>query len=172
MSKADLIKEQLQITRMVVNGTMADVSNEQAAAAPGGKAHPIGANLAHLIMSEDFIVNGTLKGGQPVMMSTHAGKTGVSEPQPAPGGDRDAWAQRVKVDVPALREYAKAVHEATDAYVSGLGDADLERTIEFGPMGQQPVSNVLTLITIVHASNHIGEVSALKGLAGAKGYPF
>ena len=56
MSKADLIKEQLQITRMVVNGTMADVSNEQAAAAPGGKAHPIGANLAHLIMSEDFIV--------------------------------------------------------------------------------------------------------------------
>ena len=172
MSKAQLIKQQLDITRMVVNGTMADITTDQAMAAPAGKAHPIGANLAHLIMSEDNVVNGALKGAQPLMLSTFAGKTGVSEPPPAPGGDRDGWAKRVQVDIPALREYATAVHEATDTYVSGLSDSDLERTVEFGPMGQQPISNVLSLIAIVHASNHIGEVSALKGVAGARGYPF
>ena len=39
-------------------------------------------------------------------------------------------------------------------------------------MGEQPVSTVLGLIVIVHPSNHIGEVSALKGVFGETGYGF
>jgi hypothetical protein len=172
MSKADLIKQQLGITRMIFDGTMADVTDSQCAKLPGGIAHPIGATLAHSVMSEDFVVNMMVKGGQPLMMGPFANKTGVSEPQPMPGGDTFGWAQRVKVDLPALKEYAKAVYAATDEYVDGLSDEELDRKMQFGQMGEQSISSVLTLITIVHPSNHIGEVSALKGLEGAKGYPF
>ena len=172
MSKADLIKQQLGITRMVFDGTIADVTDSQCAKVPAGVAHPIGATLAHSVMSEDFVVNMMVKGGQPLMMGAFAGKTGASELQPAPGGDRFGWAQRVKVDLPALKEYAKAVFDATDEYVGSLSDEELDRKIDFPGMGPTPISGVLTMITIVHPSNHIGEVSAMKGLDGAKGYPF
>ncbi|HEY8765874.1 MAG TPA: DinB family protein [Dehalococcoidia bacterium] len=172
MSKADLIKQQLGITRMIFDGTMADVTDSQCAKLPGGVAHPIGATFAHSVMSEDFVVNMMVKGGQPLMMGPFANKTGVSEPQPMPGGDVFAWAQRVKVDLPALRQYAQAVHKATDEYVAGLSDEDLDRKIDFVEMGPTPISSVLTMVAIVHPSNHIGEVSALKGMEGAKGYPF
>ena len=30
----------------------------------------------------------------------------------------------------------------------------------------------ITMTSVIHPSNHIGEISCLKGLQGAKGYPF
>ncbi len=173
MSKAELIKQQLGMSRMVFDGTMVGVTDSQCAKIPGGVAHSIGSLLAHSVISEDFVVNTMVKGGQPLMAGAFAGNTGVSEPPPPPGSpDVLAWANRVKVDLPAFKEYAKAVFAATDEYVSGLSDADLDRKMPFPNMGEQPVSSILTMLAIIHPSNHIGEVSALKGLEGAKGYPF
>ncbi len=173
MSQKDLLSQQLQITRMIVDGTLGDVAADQVMHTPGGKAHPIGATYAHAVMSEDAVVNGLLKGGAPLMASSFAGKTGVSDPMPGFGeGDLFAWANSVKIDMPALKAYAKAVHAGTDGYVAGLSEADLDRKIDFGGMGPTAVSGVLTMVAIVHPSNHIGEISALKGVGGAKGYPF
>jgi hypothetical protein len=170
MSKADVLKEQLGISRMVVDGTVADIAQDECNKLPGGKAHPIGALYAHMVMSEDFVVNGMIRGASPLLMSTFAGKTGVSEPPPQPVSLE--WATKVQVDLSALKEYDKAVRAATDEFLAGASDADLERKIAFGQMGEQPVSTVLGLIALVHPSNHIGEISALKGVYGAKGYPF
>lgn len=173
MSKKDLLKNQIQITRMVVDGTLGDVSSDQVMRAPGGKAHPIGATYAHAVLSEDGVVNGLLRKQQPLAATTFEGKTGISEPMPAFGeGDLFEWASKVKVDMPALREYAKAVHASTDQYIADLSDDDLDQKVEFGGMGPTPISGIITLTAIVHPSNHIGEISALKGLGGAKGYPF
>jgi DinB superfamily len=172
MSRTDLLKSQLQMTRMVVDGTLADVNAEQVMRTPGGKAHPIGATYAHTVISEDFVVSSMLRGQQPLLATSFAGKTGVSEDPPPFGGDLFSWAQKVKVDMPALRQYAQAVHKATDEYVASLSDEDLDRKIDFVDMGPTPISGVLTMLAIVHPSNHIGEISALKGIGGAKGYPF
>jgi len=145
MSKADLIKQQLGITRMVFDGTMADVTEGQCAKLPGGVAHPIGATLAHSVMSEDFVVNMMVKGGQPLMMGAFANKTGVSEPQPMPGGDTFGWSQRVKVDMPALKEYAKAVFAATDEYVGGLSDEELDKMREAVTRLAQRLKNIIAV---------------------------
>jgi hypothetical protein len=172
MSKADALKEQIQMTRMVFDGTIADVSGDDCGKLPGGTAHPIGALYAHSVMSEDFVINTMVRGGAPVMMSSFAGKTGVSEPPPAFGGDLHSWAMKVQVDLDALKKYDKAVRAATDEYLAGASDEELSRKINFGNMGDTAISSIIGLISIVHPSNHIGEISTLKGIYGGKGYPF
>lgn len=173
MSKKDMLKGQIAITRMVIDGTMADVNPEQVMKAPGGTAHPIGATYAHSVLSEDAVINGMLR-KQPMIATTDfEGKTGTSDPMPAFGeGGLYDWACDVKIDLPKVLEYAKAVHAQTDKYIDDLSDDDLSQKVEFGGMGQQSIADVITLIAIVHPSNHIGEISALKGVGGAKGYPF
>lgn len=173
MSKKEMLQQQIGIARMVVEGTLGDVTAEQVAHMPPGNAHPIGALFAHDVMSEDAVVNGMLRNEQPLMASTFAGKTGADKPMPQFGEPgMNEWARSVKIDMPALKEYAKAVRAATDSYIAGLSDSDLDKTMEFGGMGQQSIANIITLLAIVHPSNHIGEVSALKGIGGGKGYPF
>ena len=128
MSTKDLLAQQIGITRMVVDGTIGDVSNEQVAHVPDGIAHPIGATYAHAVMSEDAVVNGMLRKQQPLMAADFAGKTGVDKPMPQFGEPgMNEWARSVKVDMGALKEYAKAVHAQTRLYIGDLSDADLEQ---------------------------------------------
>ncbi len=175
MDAISLLRQQVEEAREVLDGTMADVTPQQVHWSPPGKANPLGATYAHTIMSEDMVVNGILKGGAPLAMSTFAGKVGISEPYPMPGqGDLFEWAKRVKVDLPALREYGKAVRVATDAYLTSLSPGDLEKPLDLSNLGlgQRTVGWMLTTILLTHGSNHCGEISCLKGIQGAKGYPF
>ncbi len=114
-----------------------------------------------------------LVGRQPLGMSAFAGKTGVSEPPPMDGA-WDEWARRVKVDLPALKQYAQAVYNNTLDYASSLKPDDLDREIDlsnFG-LGKQSLAWVMTNGVVGHVASHCGEISCLKGLQGAKGYPF
>jgi len=111
-----------------------------------------------------------------------AGRTGVSDPPPGPGDDWatrfEAWCRRVRVDLPAFRAYAKAVYEATDAYLAtlpaALPDAELSREVDLSAMGmgKKTVGFVLDNALLGHAYCHCGEISAIKGVQGKKGYPF
>jgi hypothetical protein len=113
-----------------------------------------------------------LRGSTPLLMGEWAGKTGASEPPPPPGGDTFGWANRVKVDLEATQKYAQAVYANTEAYVSSLSAEDLERIVDIPGFGKEPLAYFLSIAAVIHPSNHIGEVSALKGVQGAKGYPF
>ena len=112
------------------------------------------------------------------MAGPWAGKTGVSEPQPGPGDDYEArfaaWSRRVRVDLPAFRAYSKAVYEATDGYLASLADSELARELDLSGMGmgKQAVGFFLAAALIGHAYCHCGEISAIKGVQGKKGYPF
>ncbi len=76
------------------------------------------------------------------------------------------------MELPAFREYARAVYAATDAYVGGLSEAALERKVDTGFIGEQTVAFVLTNIAAWHVAEHGGEIAALKGVQGLKGLPF
>ncbi len=78
------------------------------------------------------------------------------------------------MDLAALAVFAQAVYAATDAYVSGLNDADLARPFDLTPLGLGPqtVASALSIIALNHVGNMTGEISCLKGLQGARGYPF
>src|SRR5437764_14663133 len=117
---------------------MADVTQVQAEFAPPGIANPLGATYAHVVWSEDMQVQGMFRQVPPLFASTWAGRTGLSEPMPAPGPEwagYAAWARRVKVDLQALHQYASAVAAETDAWIATLGDADLDRPLDLSGVG-------------------------------------
>ena len=87
-----------------------------------------------------------LKGGVPLWDSSWKGNMGLSEPRPPRGQPWEDWARRVRIDMPKLREYAKAVFAALVGFFLG--------------------------VMCTHCANHTGEISTLKGLQGLKGYPF
>ncbi|MEX0801305.1 MAG: DinB family protein [Dehalococcoidia bacterium] len=172
---AAFIRGEFDNAHNILNLTIQDVTSEQAHWSPPGKATPVGAQLAHIVTSEDMLVNGFVKGGPPLFATTFAGKTGMSSPPPAPsaGGWAD-WASSVEIDLGALSEYGKAVFASTDEYVGSLDEAGLERELDLSAfnLGKQSVSWFLSNVLAWHVNAHCGEISCLKGLQGAKGYPF
>jgi hypothetical protein len=182
-----LVREQLRAAWETLEGTAQDVSPEIANWIPPGKALPIGASYAHAIFSQDETVNGMMRGGKPLYAAEFAGKTGASELQPAPetagSGTVDpedwgrafaAWSRRLRVDLPLLHAYGAGVFDATDAWLATLSDADLKGPVDLAPIGLGPstVAFVLTNFVIGHTFCHTGEIAALKGIRGLKGYPF
>jgi hypothetical protein len=167
-----LLRQQFQIGHQFLEGTMQDVAADHAHWTPPGKAQPLGANYAHIVVSEDGLINMLLKGTPPLMASEWAGKIGLSEmpPQAPPWDD---WAGRVRVDLAALRPYAQAVYEATDSYLASLADEDLSRPLDLSAvgLGQQTVGSFLSIL-IFNVHTHTGEIACLKGLQGLQGYPF
>ncbi len=172
MNAIELFCSQIAASREIVQGTVADLTQELCDHRPEGTANPIGACYAHLLTSEDFIVNMILRGRQPLMMGEWAGKSGMSAPPPGPGGDHHAWATSVKLDIAQAREYAKAVYKATDDYLNSITPEDLDVEIEVPGLGKHPRAYFLGVGALIHPANHVGEISALKGVQGAKGYPF
>jgi hypothetical protein len=174
MDAVGLVRSQYQGAHGLLEATMKDVTPEQAHWAPPGIANPLGATYYHVVAAEDVLLNSRAWGKQPLAAGDFAGRTGASEPAPRPGPGLDEWARRVRIDLPALRAYAKAVFANTDAALAALSPDDLEKPIDlssFG-MGQQPMHALVAGIVLQHINNHLGEISCLKGLQGAKGYPF
>ena len=172
------IRAQMKSAHWLLEETLSDVSDEMVRFAPPGKALPIGAAYVHYVTGEDWMVHSVFKGVAPLMAGPWAGRTGASEPQPGSGDDWasrfEAWSRRVRVDLPAFRAYAKAVYEATDGYLATLADPELTREVDLSAtgMGKQTVGFILDNVLLGHAYCHCGEISALKGVQGKKGYPF
>ncbi len=84
MNAIEALRTQINASHEIVEGTVADLTQELADHQPEGTAHPIGACYAHLLTTEDFIVNMVLRGQPPLMMGEWADKSGMSAPPPAP----------------------------------------------------------------------------------------
>lgn len=171
MSRAQLLRDQLKIAHAALEDTMQDVTQEMLGRMPPGTANPLGERYAHHANGEDTLVNLFLRGSAPFMSSSWQGKTGISEPR---FGSDPQYARRVHVDLGPARAYAKAVFEASETYVGSLSDADVDREVDltalgFGPV---PVSWVLSRLVIGHVYEVHGEIAAVKGALGAKGYRY
>ena len=172
MDAVSLLSQQIRTAHEVVEGTVADMTAEQAQWNPAGKAIAAGPLYVHVSAAEDLFLN-MVVGRQPLAMGAYAGKTGVSEPYPIQGG-YDEWAKRVEIDLPQLREYVQAVFKNTEDYVAGLNAEALDKELDLtsAGFGKMSLAAFITMTSVIHPSNHIGEISCLKGMQGAKGYPF
>ena len=172
-----LLRQQIRLAHEALEATMAGVTPAMAHAVPPGIANPLGATYAHLVCSEDMLIQGMLKQSAPLAASAFAGATGLSEPMPAPGPDWSRypdWTRNLRIDLESLQRYAQAVYSATDAYLEGLSDADLEQPMDlsFVGLGQQTLGVMLSVLVLYHIGTETGEIACLKGLQGVKGYPF
>ena len=170
MDAIDAIKLAYAGSHQWYQGTIADVTSDAATHVPEGVAHPIGAIAAHIVQCEDVMVN--LLRGKPSIWERDGwgDKLGLSlvvdiEPQVA---------RSYQCDPLKLSEYAEAVYQNTDAYLSTLRPDDLDKEIDLTEAGLGKMGVGEFLLTMLLGNNyaHTGEISALKGVMGKKGYPF
>lgn len=156
----------------ILEQTIADCQQETLdKSLPGATITSVGSVYAHVVFSEDEILHGMLQGKPGLYRAQKwASRTGVEPPSTA--DFKAEWGRTVKMNLPAFREYAKALYGATDAYIAALSDADLERRVETGFVGKQTVAFVVSNILGWHVAEHNGEIAALKGVQGLKGLPF
>ncbi len=166
----DTHREALHWAFNLLELVMADVSQDQAHWSPPGIANPIGATYAHAVCEMDALVK--MLAGKPILFETiWAGKTGISEPRLNQDFE---WVRRVEINLDLAREYARAVYQRTDEALAELSPADLEREIDLtaNGLGVQTIGWCLSALVTGHLHNMAGEISALKGLQGIRGYPF
>lgn len=168
MNAVSLLRMQLDDAHNLLESTVGDLSSDRLHYLPEGRALPVGAAYAHVIFSEDILVQ-VLKGQEPLFET--GTPTGASEPMPnfmKGWEDYAAWTKRVRFDISGLREYAKAVYANTDAYLATLNEADLDKA---GPFGDKSLAYFISRAVVGHVDNLTGEISAAKGLQGLQGYP-
>lgn len=175
----ELVRQLLKDAHETFEGTMQGVTEEVAHWQPEGKALPIGAAYAHAVIAEDMLLNGMIKKSPMLVEQGWGEKMGLSEPHPANDENWEAgfaaWTKSVKVELPKLQEYAQAVYKQTDDYLAGLTDKDLiNQKVDLSGwgMGEWALGRFVHRLLIGHIDNLCGEISAIKGLQGLKGYPF
>jgi len=161
------IRESFQQAHWWLTGTMEGVTAEVAHYQPAGVAMPIGAEYVHVAVSEDYFVS-LLQGRAPLMMSH---PTGANSPPPS---DQPwiGWSRTVRVDLDQARAYHQTVYAQTDAFLQSLTDAELEQSFDASAVGLGVMTWGSLLSTLrLNVLCHAGEISAIKGLQGLKGYP-
>jgi hypothetical protein len=175
MDSVALLREALADAHASLERTVAGLDQAALDWVPPGTANPIGATLAHVIVSEDMVTNVILAGGPPLMATSFAGRTGLSEPMPMPGPDWAGyadWARRLRVDLTVLLAYAHAVWASTDAFLAGLAPVDVARDVDLSMLGQghRTLGWAILRLTCSHTDQITGEIACLKGLQGRGGY--
>jgi len=173
MNTVELLQYSLGSAFGILGDVTGDLTQEQADWLPPGIANPIGALYWHTLSGADEVVYRWALGQAPLRQRDGWDEQvlTVSAPEPEPGGDYLAYMRALRVDLPALHEYARAVHGTVQGWLGSLTPEDLERTLET-PIGELNLGQLLETFVIWHVNAHCGEISALKGCQGARGYPF
>ena len=84
---------------------------------------------------------------------------------------QDEHYSELKINLPAMREFAAAVAKETDEFLTNASEDELMKEID--ALGQKtPAITFLANIGLTHVAGHWGEIAALKGVQGLKGLPF
>jgi hypothetical protein len=173
MNSVEMLQYSFDNSVGILGQVTADLTQEQADWLPPGIANPVGATYWHTASSVDFIVHVWCRGQQPLSETDGWRDRALSHavPEPDHGGDWQTYMRAIRVDLPVLHEYSRTVGAAVEDWLASLTDEDLEHTLET-PVGELSLAQVLATFVVWHIDAHCGEIAALKGCQGAKGYPF
>jgi len=172
MNAVDVLKNAFGGAHMWYQGTVADLTEDQANMVPPGVTSPIGALIAHILHCEDVMINQIIR-GQPPVWEQDGWKGKV-------GGelflDIDAEAARAYTcNLPAMSAYGQAVFASTEAFLDSLKDGDLDQELDLVPLGfpsNMTMGAFLAQMLLGNTYAHTGEISSLKGSMSMKGYAF
>lgn len=176
---SEMARQSLKDAHQTLEDTMKDVTSKVAHYKPAGKALPIVAAYAHVIISEDLMLSSWALKKKALIEGAWAKKTGLSVMHPNMDQDWEKnyveWIRVVKADMTQLRKYAKAVYAKTDREFAAMTDKDMTSLMVdlsgFG-MGKWPMLRFTMRFLLSHVDSLTGEISTVKGLQGLKGYPF
>jgi hypothetical protein len=198
MNTVELIQYSLGFAFEVLEYVVSDLTQEQADWLPPGNAIPIGALYWHTVGYADQLVHEwgmapfrhvtfeewlearrvkhDLGMGQAPLRHSAGWQEKVVIALTPENPEDPYWDVRnvregLRVDLPVLHDYARATAQTLQSWVASLTPEDLERTIPT-PIGDYNLGRYLEFFVIWHISVHCGEISALKGCQGLKGYPW
>lgn len=157
MNTVDLLKYSVETAFGILGMVTADVTQEMADWRPPGKASSITANYAHILDYVDLVLQKILIPCDDALFQTYP--------------IEEIILHEVETALPDLHQHANDVREAYLDWLSSLTPADLDVQMEttVGPLN---VGQVVEVYVAWHINVHCGEISALKGLQGAMGYPW
>ncbi len=170
MKAQELLRAQFEMAHQFMEMTIADCAQDTLdKKADEWTINPVGALYAHTVIAEDAMVNGMVRGTQPLLARDGwAEKLGIGDAK----SRQDEHYREMKVDLPVMREFAAAVAKETDEFLANASEDDLLKEIDM-PGGQKgTVITFLANIGSTHIMGHWGEIAALKGVQGLKGLPF
>jgi len=173
MNTVEMLRYSLDNAFGILGQVTGDLTREQADWTPPGIANPIGATYWHAVSGVDEIVHKWGQGIEPLNLKDGWQERilAVDAPELAQSGDWFAYMQTIRVDLPQLHAYTETVCEAMRVWVGSLTPADLERQIKT-PVGELNLGQMLETFVVWHVNAHCGEIAALKGCQGARGYLF
>ncbi|HEX5504415.1 MAG TPA: DinB family protein [Thermomicrobiales bacterium] len=164
MDALALLRDQAAAADSLMTQVAADITAEQASwHLDGSTANPIGATLLHISAVEDRAVQRFQ--GQPPLLEAAGWGERLGYGPGAP------WSPETRPDPDACRAYAAEVRAATARYLAGLDPAELAREVD-SSRGRRSLANLLTLVLVLHKLTHTGEIAALLGCQGVRGFPF
>jgi uncharacterized damage-inducible protein DinB len=131
---------------------------------PACGCNSIGLILFHIAKSEDSFIQARLR-GQPELFESAKWYERLNLPRDEPGAHY-TLDQVNAFPVPELKEmlaYYDAVRAGTLEYLKSLKAADFDKKITMPHFGEMPVASIFSIIAS-HTSQHIGEISYLRGL--------
>jgi hypothetical protein len=163
--------------RILVEG----LSEEQLRWQPDSNDTSITFAIWHAYRAEDEIMH-NMAIGRPTVFARDgwADRLPVDDPGDTPFGNGLSRTQvaALRLDMPALLDYADAVGRSIAAYASDLDDREAEASVPLPFFtGVYPMLDTMTkgemvaFFSIGHVSEHLGEVQYIKGLLGLKGAP-
>ena len=149
-----------------------ELNNEQLHFRPLGKGNSIAFLLWHTVRTEDAVINGLLRKKPPIWNVEGWDKKFGMDPR-AQGTGMTAE-QAASIRIPNLQDFLKYmenVFKATEAYLDGVKEAELEPVQDFPMLGKRNGYQVIGGVVLQHGSGHLGEIWYVKGLQGLKGSP-
>jgi hypothetical protein len=171
MNAVELVQYSLASAFDILGQVTADLTQEQADWTPPGIANPIGALYWHTVSSVDEIVHGWCIGQTSLSQGAGWREKVLYASAPGAGEETVEQMRAICVDLAVLHEYTQAVAKATQDWLATLAPEDLGRRMDT-PIGELNLAQLLAIFVIWHINAHCGEISALKGCQGARGYPF
>lgn len=166
MDALDLLKTQVTGLRRDYANIIGDMSSQQLHWVPPGVANTISSTMLHSIGFVDNTVHRTAQGKTSIWDSGNwQQKLGT----PQIGRQDLEGGRKLKLDIDLVKQYVSEVLAASQAYLNALGPGDLDRKV-VTPRGENALGNLLSTAFVTHFADHMGEMSALKGCQGGKGW--
>ena len=169
-TELDVLRRQARNAWSWFEGTVADVSADQANWWPPGTANSIGTIYLHVVINTDVEISRLIFGNEPLVESRWHGDVGQGARYDPERFDR--WVRHVAVDWATLREYGRAVHTAFIGSLDDLTENHLDMPVDMtrSGLGMWEGRDLYELHGSNHPRIHGGEIACLKGLQGGVGW--
>jgi len=158
MNTVELLQYSFDTAFEILDAVTVDLTQEQADWRPPGVTNTIGSIYSHILTYVDIFVQDACIDGKPL-------------PESVESRPKELWLQDVQEDITGLHERVGNVKAKVQGWLSSItpADLDIKRNTPIGELNQGQMFDVFI---IWHINAHCGEIAALKGCQGAKGYPW